>query len=282
MQENINILNELKEVGAVALIQADNRNYYTVPEGYFINLASGIIANIFIGSLPAGNLYTVPEGYFDNLPEIILEKINTSLLQQQNITQKNVYSIPDGYFNSFADNVLKKIKSHNSNDVQQELEEISPLLSKISKENIYSLPENYFEQLNPLTTGIQRNQYAGKVISLDSKTRKWLNYAAAACIIMILFGGGYFFISGSKNKSENAPVTASSKMDIQKELEGLSDSEIETYLKENGNMAVFTNVGMDDEQHQNIDIQTLINDIPDEEIQQYLNEDEPAKTEEGI
>ncbi len=160
--------------------------------------------------------------------------------------------------------------------------EISPLLSKISKENVYSLPENYFEQLNPLAGSIKQNQRAGKMISLGSKTRKWINYAAAACISMILFGGGYFYFSNSKNKPVNVPIAASSKMDIQKELEGLSDSEIEAYLKENGNMSVFTNVGMEDEQHQNIDIQTLINDIPDEEIQQYLNDDEPAKTEEGI
>ncbi len=167
--------------------------------------------------------------------------------------------------------------------MQQELEEISPLLSKISRENIYALPENYFEQLNPLAAGDQYNKpAAGKVIALGSKTRKWLNYAAAACITMVLFGGGYFFISGNKNEPVNAPVAASPKTDIQKELEGLSDSEIEAYLKENVNMGVFTNVGMDDEQHQNIDIQTLIDNIPDEEIQQYLNEDEPAKTEEGI
>ena len=166
--------------------------------------------------------------------------------------------------------------------MQQELEEISPLLAKLSKENIYSLPVNYFEELNPLPAENQNKQPAGKVISLGSKKHKWLNYAAAACISMFLLGGGYFFLSGNKDNPVTTPVAASSKMDIQKELDGLSDSEIEAYLKENGNMGVFTNVGMDDDQHQNIDIQTLINDLPDEEIQQYLNEDEQAKTEEGI
>ncbi len=110
MLENINILKELKEAGAIALIQADNKNYYAVPEGYFPNLVSGIMANIFIESLPSANPYIVPEDYFDNLPEVILERIDNSILQQQGITQKNTYSVPDGYFNSFADNVLKKNK----------------------------------------------------------------------------------------------------------------------------------------------------------------------------
>lgn len=281
MLENINILNELKEAEAVILLQADNRNYYAVPEEYFTSLASGVMANIFITSLPLVNPYIVPETYFYNLPNIILEKVNSSLLQQQAISKKDIYSIPNGYFNSFADDVLKKIKKQDNN-VQQELEEISPFLSNIPRGNIYSLPENYFEQLNPLPGGNQNIQPAGKVISLGNKKSKWVNYAAAACISMLLFGGGYFFLADNKDNPVTAPVTASSSMDIQEELEGLSDSEIEAYLKENGNMAVFTNVGMDDVQHQNIDIQTLINDLPDEEIQQYLNDDKQAKTEEGI
>ncbi len=74
MWENINILNELKEAGATTLMHADNRNYYAVPDGYFINLASGVMANIFIESVPSANPYIVPGAYFLNLPGIILEK----------------------------------------------------------------------------------------------------------------------------------------------------------------------------------------------------------------
>ncbi len=280
MWENINILKELKEAGAIALTHADNNNYYSVPEDYFTNLSSSVMANIFVRSLPSANPYTVSETYFTDLPKIILEKIDTGFFQH-NVSRENVYSVPNGYFNSLAEKVLQKIKNQGS-EVQQELEELSPLLSKVSKENVYTLPRDYFKQLNPLGANIQQQQPAGKVVSLGNKTRRWLNYAAAACISLVLLGDGYFFISGNKNKIESTPVATASKTDIQKELEELSDSEIEAYLNENGSMAVFTNVGMDDDQHQNIDIQTLIDNIPDEEIQQYLNKDEPAKTREGI
>ena len=96
--KNINILNELKEIGAVTLLQADNRNYYAVPEDYFTNLAPDVLANIFITSMPSVNPYTVPELYFNNLPDIILERINISLLQQQGISKKNIYTIPERLF----------------------------------------------------------------------------------------------------------------------------------------------------------------------------------------
>ena len=68
MADKINIFNELREAGASALLNTDNRNYLSVPDDYFDKLAGNILTHIFIVSLPSGNPYTIQAGYFENLP----------------------------------------------------------------------------------------------------------------------------------------------------------------------------------------------------------------------
>jgi hypothetical protein len=283
MQTNINILNELREAGAATLIQANNKNYYSVPDDYFSNLSSHAIANVFVSQLPATTPYAAPENYFKNFSDIVLDKINAISLQLQG-RKGGVFAVPGGYFDEFANNVIERIKAEKKNNVRQELEEIAPLLNAISKVNVYSLPAKYFDELTPLSHA-RKNEPSAKVISIGSKSHRWINYAAAACIGAVLFAGGYFFISGNNTKpvQPTQPVAATVKANIQQQLADISDSEIESYLNENSSMAVFTGVGADYQpQNQNTDIQILIKDIPDDEIQQYLNEGESLKKEEGI
>lgn len=285
MQANINILIELKEAGAATLLQANNGNCYSVPDDYFNNLSSLTMANIFISKLPAAVPYKTPENYFENLPDNILDKINTASLQLPNRRQQDVFTVPEGYFDGFANSVIDKIKAQN--DVRQELEEISPLLNTISKDNVYSLPETYFEELNPLTQAA-KNKPSAKVVSMGSKSRRWINYAAAACISAVLFGSGYFLMSGDKTKpaqntqQSSQSIAIAERADMQQQLADLSDSEIESYLNENSKVAVFTSTGTDDYlRDQNTDIEILIKDIPDEDIRQYLDAND-LKKEEGI
>jgi len=280
MQDKINILIELKEAGANILTAADNKNYFSVPEGYFNNLADDILTQVFIQSLPVSNSYYIPENYFENFPDILLKK----LLVENNIslTKEIAYTVPEGYFDNLAGNILKKIKSSSSNPVRQELEELSPLLSSISKANVYNVPENYFEQLEPINE-IQKNSLpSAKVISIGSRARKWVNYAAAACIAAVLFGGGYVYFSGkipAIKTSQTFPSLA--KMDVQKEISSLSDDEINNYLKDNNNTAVYTNTN--DSDQQGLDVETLLQNVSDEEIQQYLSQDpESGETGGGI
>ncbi len=275
MQDKINILNELKDAGASVLINAGNKNYYAVPEGYFNNLPNDILLHVFVKSLPLTNVYTVPEKYFENLPQFILEKIHIPLLTNK----QNLYSVPDGYFNTFSDNILKKIKS---SEVQQELEEISPFLSKIEKRNVYSVPENYFSEISfQKTTNVGDSKPVAKIISLGNRTRTWLKYAVAACVTAILFGGGYLYFSNGKQ--DNVAISSLSTMDVQKEISGLSDDEITNYLKDNNNMAVYTSSEPDDSQLPGTDIQNLLQNVSDEEIQQYLNNDpQSPKSGKGI
>ncbi|MEO8712893.1 MAG: hypothetical protein ABI405_12250 [Parafilimonas sp.] len=277
MSDRINILNELRGFGASVLINTDNRNYFYVPDDYFDNLAENVLTHIFIASLPSVNPYSIQAEYFENLPDIVLEKIQfEQSISFQNINEKKLYSIPDGYFNDLADNILNKIKSSSSNSIQSELEEIAPFLSTLSKTNVYSVPENYFDQLNPLPP-ISDKQPPAQIISLGRKSHTWLNFAVAACIAAVLFGGGYLYFF---NNPKNDTVSSLAKMDVQKAISVLSDDEIANYLKDNNNIAVYTNSGNDDEQIKNIDIQNLLNNVSDEEIQDYLNEN-PESPEKG-
>lgn len=281
MEDKINILVELKEAGARILTTTDNKNYYSVPEDYFNNLADGMLTHVFINSLPSQNPYYLPSGYFENFPEILFEKLNI----QKNIgaLQKKVYAVPEGYFDNLADNILKKIKSLSVNPVQQELEELSPLLGKIAKTNVYSVPENYFNKLEPINKMQGDSLPAAKVISIGNRARKWVNYAAAACIATVLFGGGYLYFSGNKPPATqgSSSIPPIAKMDVQKEISSLSDDDINNYLKDNNNTAVYTNTN--DADPQNLDVETLLQNVSDEEIQQYLNQHpEPDETGGGI
>jgi hypothetical protein len=273
MQEKINILNELKEVNAAFLLKVDNKNCFEVPEYYFDTLPGNVLAHIFIESLPIANPYTIPAEYFKNLPEIIVDKIGLSFLEG---SKENVFSAPAGYFETLSDDILKKIRPQVLASPQQELNEISPLLSGIPKTNVYAIPEGYFGQLDPIGNVQKNNNQTGaKIVSIGNVKRKWLNYAAAACIAAFISISGYLYFSDKSTVGQNSSIPSLAKMDVQKEISVLSDDEIDNYLKANSNTSVYTSVG-DDDQQQNMDVQDLLQNVSDQEIQQYLNQDPEA------
>ncbi len=262
-------MNELHAAEANTLLKADNKNYFFVPENYFTNLPADTLTHIFIKSLPVANVYSVPANYFENFAENVLEKIK---FQQSigNASADKLFTVPAGYFDGFAENILTKIK--NTSSVQQELEQLSPFLSKISKANVYDIPKNYFEHFNPAISN-KNTKPGAKIISLKNN-RRWLNYAAAACVAAVLLFSGYLYTS---NKNNAKPAYA--KVNVQKEISTLSDDEIADYLKNNTSTAIFTNVGNDDNQLPNLDVQNLLQNMSDEELQQYLDQHpEPAET----
>ncbi len=283
MGRNFNISDELRDLNAVFLLNADRKNLFFIPENYFTELPGLLRANIFLNSLPATNPFTVPEGFFENFPTLMLSKLKSddALVNVTGNKKELLYSIPENYFDNFANEVLKKIKQSEPVSVQQELEEISPFLSTIPRTNVYSVPENYFLNLN---SNVTAEQPPAKVISIGSKTRKWANYAAAACVAALLFGGSFLHFY-KKGNTEVTPAVASalSSEDLQKKISVLSDEEITNYLKTNSNLAVYSNTGTDEYQQQNLDIQNMLQNVPDEDIQQYLDQDpQSSSTEEGI
>ena len=276
MADNINIFDdELKEFGANSLINASRKNVYFLPEDFFANLSNNITRQIWLNSVPKINPYFIPAGYFENLSEIILDKITVN--SNELPAARNMYSVPDGYFNNLAESILENIKAKN-NSVQQELEELSPLLSKIPKLNPYTVPAEYFESF---TAAPKHEIQPAKVISIKRKPRRWIAYAAAACIAALMFGGGYYYMQDNNNLNENNNPTAQNQVadvKVQQGISQLSDAEIDNYLN-NDNSEVYT----PQNDSEDINIKTLLKNMSDEEINNYLRKNsDPGENTEGI
>lgn len=264
MAENINILDELEQLNAGTLINVARKNLYFLPDDYFDNLSGNINMQICLNSVLNKNPFSVPENYFENFAGVILDKIavNSNAL---NLATQSLYNVPDGYFNNLSASILQKIKAQ-KNDVQEELEEIAPLLNKIPKTNVYSVPAAYFEKLVPQT---EIKAQPAKVISMGSKARKWFAYAAAACIAALMFGGGYYYWNESKtpNNHPSAVTRQYANINVEQAISKLSDDEIDNYLKNDN-----TDISIPQNDTQDVNIKTLLDNMSDEEISNYLLE----------
>ena len=91
----------------------------------------------------------VPQGYFEELPEKILGLVQA--MEESSIILKeakqNPFNVPQGYFENLAETILKKVKAAEAGSAKEEIETLSPLLSKLNKKVPYNIPAGYFEEL---------------------------------------------------------------------------------------------------------------------------------------
>lgn len=131
---------------------------YEVPQGYFEGLADELLKRVKAGETTSlllqdakNNPYQVPQGYFEGLADQVLQRVKaddimlSSALQQ---ARHNPYQVPQGYFEGLADQVLQRVKADEANNAHEELEILSPLLSKIGKKTPFSTPAGYFNELS--------------------------------------------------------------------------------------------------------------------------------------
>jgi hypothetical protein len=57
------------------------------------------------------------------------------------------YKVPQGYFEGLAESILHRIKAQDNISAREELESLSPLLSKLDKKLSFSTPAGYFDEL---------------------------------------------------------------------------------------------------------------------------------------
>ena len=124
---------------------------YEVPVGYFDNFVTNMVALVKerqeSSILPETKItpYTVPTGYFEQLPGQVLSRISSGDVHDGLVKTTNPYELPVGYFDGFAEKMLHLAKAQESVSPKQELEGLSPLLSKLEKKSPFTLPEGYFE-----------------------------------------------------------------------------------------------------------------------------------------
>ena len=188
-----------------------------------------------VASVPYKNVFTVEAGYFEGIEDELKARIEANGFY----SSENNFTVPAGYFEGLSANILKKIKAEES-EIFTELNEYSTLLASIGNRNVFSAPAGYFENFC-----FKKEQIpVAKVIKM-SRTKAVFKYAAAA-VITGLLGLSIINIvnkSGTGVSNETSLQTAaaiSSGNDIlktgsfDKELQALSDRDIEQYLQQGG------------------------------------------------
>ncbi len=179
-----NILQELQAI-SVSVAAISNRNVYSVPRDYFDALVGEVLAHVQTSSPVLSTPFTVPEGYFNNLAFAVMQKIKATEvdipfspifeeLEQlapliNTIAKQETYKIPAGYFENLPTNVLQKLRAIQAIELQnpifEELQQIAPLLNTISKANVYSVPQGYFQNFS---NTISLKQFEEKSIGLET------------------------------------------------------------------------------------------------------------------
>ena len=205
MSNNTHILNELKELNSG--LPHTSAPGYTVPAGYFENLAAQILSRI--------------KALNTNDPKEELGYLSPMLA---NLEKTNPYRVSPGYFQGLGDEIMTRIAAEGMDhtSASEELESLSPLLSSLKKSNPYTVPEGYFEQLSTGTKKVEKQE--AKVISFTRQ--KWFRYAAAAVVLaFVTLSGFWFFSPKSVNVNKNPEGW------VAKNLKNVSTTEIQKYIQ---------------------------------------------------
>lgn len=188
------------------------------------------------------NVFTLPPGYFDQLADSLLDKCIF-----QSSPKTNFADVPEGYFNSLADNILQKIKKLETESAATELRKLSPMLYAIQGEQVYTVPRGYFDTVADET--IKRITKKTKVVAM--KPAALWKYAAAAFVTGAIAVSSLWIANKDTNlDTDNSATTTilaqgksatnqviieaakyTSETEIDNELSALPDEAILKYLE---------------------------------------------------
>jgi hypothetical protein len=286
MKQSPEIWNELLEISPLVAGILPSDGLYSLPEGYFANLAENLLIRVQTGHsemLPSFldqhdkiSHFPIPGNYFESFPEKLMSLIRKNqavspgeelaglspLLRQ--IGKKTPFNVPIGYFNGLSDQVTAGLNANGISSSEEGSEIESLLINSLDKGNMYSTPPGYFDELPQLILNkVKEKPRQAKVLTLG-RSRTFLKYAAAAIIAGgLLIGGAVFFEHPSVK-----PLVADA---ANPPLGTVSDQEILTYLEAQNvplnDMNSLAAVDVSDN-----DAKDLLGDVSDAELQQYLNE----------
>ncbi len=233
MTQRANILEELNELNS-SLVADTQQAVYTVPNGYFDQLADSVLARI--KALEA----TTAQEEINHLSPLLA----TAARQMP-------YSIPGNYFTELD----SKAATQSYTSAKEELENISPLLGGLKKEMPYSVPAGYFESIQT------PQQEKAKVVSLTS--RKWLRYAAAAVVTGVI--ATTFFVVNSNSNPEQK--LARIENTATKAIEKTSEDELNDFVQYSTTEQVAIAKTNPSE-----DVKDMLKGVPAEDLQAFLNE----------
>ena len=230
-----------------------------------------------LGAIDSKKLYSVPVGYFDELASQVLnrikaieaatskEELNYLSPTLNNFTRQLPFSVPQGYFEALNENLIQNvIKNNLVQTPKEELENLSPLLSSLNKEMPFAVPKGYFEGLSS-PTNPNKNKQATKIFSITN--RKWFRYAAAAVVIGIVTLTGFLLLGDEKEPGVKALAKLS--RDIKKMDETQKD-----------NLMDFVDAGMSGQETAqanpatNSEVKKLLQGISEEELTDFQEQTE--------
>ena len=260
--------------------------------------------------------YEVPQGYFDRLPEKMLDLALASqdapALFDNN--KLNPYNLPNGYFENLADTILNRIRAAEAGSANEEIEALSPVLSKLNKQSPYQVPANYFaeladniadgakaiqvvndelENLSPLMNNLKgKNVYAVPVGYFESLADSVLAKAKQqqpSKVISISFKrkmiqyasaaivAGLIVTAGFIYFTQPAkPTDTPVEESVAKDLKNTSDAELFNFIESEDNTVDETAAtATASEEIATIDMKDMLADVSDDELQQYIEETTP-------
>lgn len=214
----------------------------------------------YMANISKTNVYSVSPTYFNDLSEEIIKKIMLNKECAYNFPASTPYNIPENYFTSLPQLILQNVLNHHqSGDVIEEMEAISPLLNTISKKQVYSIPPDFFDKVQIPFREMRKHET--KVVSAN----KWSIFLklSAAAVVTSLLAIGVYTITGRDT------ITARGR-NTKNVVKSLSSEEIVNFLKKHSFENV-TSASEEESKHED-EIKSFLKDISDVDIQRFLKQ----------
>lgn len=240
MESSNNILKELQELSPVLASSYPVPLPYSIPAGYFEQLAPAIQFIVKDNDVPAD------------------EELGQLSPLLKSISKTPPFHLPEGYFSDLSENTVAETKAVAF--VQEELDDFSTLLNPLKNAPVYEVPAGYFEQLPAAILHKVREGASAKVVKIPL-LKRMRKYAAAAVVALVLVSGGWWFLNSNSGSST---VSAAG-------IEKVSDDELVHFLEDQVITPENNNTGIAATSVDASSVQDLFSEVSDEELQQYYD-----------
>ena len=233
-------------------------------------LGSGLAA--FEPAVP----YQVPAGYFDAFPQLMLSLCKTSSVTDDVIVSRDeeleqlsplLSKAPKAMPFSVPAGYFSQLPADSASQ-----DDLPAILNGVDKTRPYGIPQGYFEQLPAAV--LNRVQTPGAKVITGSFRRNIFRYAAAAVITGIAVTAGFFIFEKGTNTQQLVSDTK-----LKEKAAQASDEEILNYLQNIPLPAVTDPAVVTGKvEIQDDAILELLADVTDEDLQQYLQAQTGVKT----
>lgn len=222
--------------------------------------------------LPLHNapVFTVPEGYFEQLSSTILAKVKQEVTVAgelnelspllAGISKEMPYSVPFSFFENMP------LRSQALVEDQDSL-----ILASIGKKLPYTVPQDYFDHL-PVELLAKASKPTAKVVPLFART--WMRVAAAAVIGVALFLTGIRYLNNevgdevAVNPADSTKtLVAKVEPAVEQEMKKVSTEELEEFIE---NVQV-TPVSKSSAAAGQDEVKALLKDVSDKEMESFLS-----------